>query len=111
MGIDLKKYHSGESAGSKDFKRNPTLSPNLLPKKGSVNVKLLESPREISNDFGDSLVMDASMKGKTYALFLRADSVILGQVIQALGKNTDKWKGKTIRLVLAKGKFMNCEVK
>ena len=92
--MDLSKYagNSGE--------QHPFIKPTDVSPKGT-SVKVLDC-REAGRGmkFSD-ILLDLSIGNKKFTWGLRLDSVTTSQLIGELGPNTDKWKGKTIKLIRA----------
>jgi len=90
--MDLGKY-AGE--GSK-FERNPFLSAKDVGKGATIKVLTVrEAPREMK--FSD-LLMDLTIGAKKYTWGLKFEGMALNQLIGRLGKETDRWKNKTVKL-------------
>jgi hypothetical protein len=107
--LNLNDYHSGNKGGGTQFKKLPFLKAKNLPAKGSVKAVFTSAVREATGNAGYSdLYVDLRIEKKEYVLGLLKDSVLLGQLMEALGANGDKWKGKSVKLYRAKEKYINC---
>jgi|SRR6266849_4300302 len=99
--MDLSTHYDndGKAGGGKGYKRRDFLKAQHVPKSG-CNAKILEfreAPK--SMEYSDFL-LDIAIGKNEYTWGLRSKSVTLNMLIDALGKRTEKWAGKTIKLVL-----------
>jgi hypothetical protein len=99
--MDLGTHYDNESkkGGGKGYKRRDFLKAVHIPAKGCVAkiIDFREAPK--SMEYSDFLV-DLALPGKKeYTWGLRSKSVTLNMLIDALGKRTEKWIGKTVKLV------------
>jgi hypothetical protein len=108
--MDLGTHYDsdGKKGGGKGYKRRDFLKAAHVPKKG-CNAKILEfreAPK--SMEYSDFL-LDLSIGKKEYTWGLKSKTVTLNMLIDALGKRTEKWTGKTIKLVHGgpKGQYVN----
>lgn len=62
--------------------------------------------REASGGFSDFYV-DLKAGKEAYTLGVKGDSILCDQLVNLLGDNEKKWGGKSVRLYLAKGRYIN----
>jgi hypothetical protein len=107
--MDLGAHYDKDSKkGGKKFKQRPFLKAENIAKNGST-CKILdfrEAPKQM--EYSDFLC-DVSIGKKEYTWGLRSKSVTLNMLMDALGKRTEKWIGKTLKLVRGgpKGQYVN----
>jgi hypothetical protein len=107
--MDLRQHYDKDTnKGGGKFKRRPFLKAKDIAAKGSL-VKILdfrEAPKAM--EYSDFLC-DVSIGKKEFTWGLRSKSVTLNQLIEKLGKRTEKWIGKTVKLMTAgpKGQYVN----
>lgn len=107
--MDMNQHYDKDAkSGGGKFKRRPFLKAKDVAKTGS-QAKILdfrEAPTAM--EYSDFL-MDIKIGTKEYTWGLKSKSVTLNMLIDALGKRTEKWIGKTIKLVTAgaKGQYVN----
>ena len=101
-------YDRDAKSGGSKYKRRPFLKAKDIAAKGSTAkvIDFREAPKQM--EYSDFL-MDVSIGKKEYTWGLRSKSVTLNMLIDELGKRTEKWIGKTIKLVRAgaKGQYIN----
>jgi hypothetical protein len=113
--MDLGK-HVSDNAGKQrkgKFKKRPFLKKQHIgPKKNSgVQAKILEfreAPKQA--EYSDFIMDVVFLKSKKeFSVGLRSKTVLLDQLIEILGKRTEKWIGKTITLYRAgeEGEYIN----
>src|SRR4029077_6640539 len=96
-------YDNDAKSGGGKFKRRPFLKAKDINAKGST-AKILdfrEAPKVM--EYSDFLA-DVSIGKKEFTWGLRSKSVTLNMLIDALGKRTEKWVGKSVKLVRAGAK-------
>jgi hypothetical protein len=108
--MDMSSHYDkdGKSGGGKGYKRRDFLKAEHIPAKGT-SAKILdfrEAPK--SMEFSDFL-LDLAIGKKEYTWGLKSKTITLNMLIDALGKRTEKWAGKTIKLVHGgpKGQYVN----
>lgn len=107
--MDMSKF-TGDFGKKNSKDLPPFFKPADLPKNGKpLKVTFLTAPKESNAPYSD-FQMDLRAGKKTFTLGLQQNSVLLGQLVQALGKNGNRWKGKTVEFYLAKGKYINIKV-
>jgi hypothetical protein len=94
--------------GREKFVKRPFMKAADIPAKGAT-AKVIEfrtAPKQM--EYSDYLC-DVSMGKKEYTLGLRNDSVLLDMLIDELGTKTEKWVGKSVKLVKGgpKGQYIN----
>jgi len=108
--MDLGSHYDTESkkGGGKGYKRRPFLKAKDIPAKGCTAkiIDFREAPK--SMEYSDFLA-DIAIGKKEFTWGLRSKSVTLNMLIDELGKRTEKWVGKTIKLVHGgpKGQYVN----
>lgn len=107
--VDLGAHYDKDSKkGGKKFKQRPFLKAEHVAAKGSVAkiVDFRDAPKQM--EYSDFLV-DLTIGKKEYTWGLRSKSITLNMLIDALGKRTEKWIGKTVKLVRggSKGQYVN----
>ena len=105
--MDLGSHRSKEGKVGK-FKQRPFLKAQDIPAKG-CNAKLIEmrqAPKQM--EYSDFL-LDLTIKKKEYTWGLKSQTMTLDMLIDELGTKTEKWAGKTIKLVRggSKGQYVN----
>lgn len=94
-------------AGGK-FKRKPFLKSSDIPVKGTTAkiTDVREAPKQM--EYSDLLV-DLTIGKKEFTWGLKFKSVTLNMIIDELGKRTEKWVGKSVKLIRggAKGQYVN----
>lgn len=107
--MDMSSHYDKEAkSGGGKFKRRPFLKSTDIASNGST-AKVLdfrEAPKQM--EYSDFL-MDVSIGKKEFTWGLRSKSVTLNMLVDELGKRTEKWIGKTVKLVRAgaKGQYIN----
>lgn len=100
--------HDSKNGGGKGYKRRPFLKAKDIPSKGCSAriIDFREAPKAM--EYSDFLA-DIAIGKKEFTWGLRAKSVTLNMLIDALGKRTEKWIGKTVKLVHGgpKGQYIN----
>lgn len=101
-------YDKDAKSGGGKFKRRPFIKSKDVAANGST-AKILdfrEAPKAM--EYSDFL-MDITIGKKEFTWGLRSKSVTLNMLIDELGKRTEKWIGKSIKLVRAgaKGQYIN----
>jgi hypothetical protein len=107
--MDLGQHYDKDSTkGSKKFKQRPFLKAKDIPAKGCTAkiIEFREAPK--SAEYSD-FFMDLSIGKKEYVWGLKSKSVTLNMLIDELGKRTEKWTGKTVKLVRggSKSQYVN----
>lgn len=105
--MDLSKHRSKKGTGK--FKQRPFLKTKDLPAKGAT-VKVIdmrEAPAAM--EYSDFLC-DISLGKKEFTIGLKTESVLLDQLIDTLGAKTEKWPGKSVKLVKAGPKLQYINV-
>ena len=104
--MDLKSHRSKKTGGK--FKQRPFLKAEHIPAKGCSArvIELREAPKQM--EFSDFL-LDLLIGKKEFTWGLRSESVALDMLIDTLGAKSEKWAGKTIKLVHGgpKGQYIN----
>jgi hypothetical protein len=107
--VDLGAHYDKEAkTGGGKLKRRPFLKSADIPIKGT-QAKITDfrvAPKQM--EYSDFLC-ELTIGKKEFTWGLRSKSVTLNMLVDKLGKNTDKWIGKTIKLVKAgpKGQYIN----
>lgn len=107
--VDMSQHYDKDAkSGGGKYKRRPFLKAKDIPKTGT-QAKILdfrEAPAAM--EYSDFL-MDLKVGSKEFTWGLKSKSVTMNMIIDALGKRTEKWIGKTIKLVTAgtKGQYVN----
>lgn len=101
-------YDKDAKSGGGKYKRRPFLKAKDVAANGS-QAKILdfrEAPKQM--EYSDFL-MDVALGKREFTWGLRSKSVTLNMLIDELGKRTEKWVGKTVKLVRAgaKGQYIN----
>lgn len=101
-------YDKDSKKGGKKYKQRPFLKATDIAAKGST-AKILdfrEAPKQI--EYSDFLC-DIVIGKKEFTWGLRSKSVTLNMLIDSLGKRTEKWTGKTVKLIRGgpKGQYVN----
>lgn len=106
--MDMSSHYDKDSKKSGKFKSRPFLKAKDIPAKGATAkiIDFREAPKQF--EYSDFL-MDVAVGKKEFTWGLRSKSVTLNMLIEALGKRTEKWIGKTVKLVTAgpKGQYIN----
>jgi hypothetical protein len=94
--------------GREKFVKRPFMKAADIPAKGAT-VKVIEfrtAPKQM--EYSDYLC-DVSMGKKEFTLGLRNESVLLDMLIDELGTKTERWVGKSVKLVKGgpKGQYIN----
>ena len=104
--MDMGAHYEKQTGGS--AKRTPFLKAKDIPAKGTSAkiVGFREAPK--SMEYSDFL-LDITIGKKEFTWGLRSKTVSLNMLIDELGKRTEKWTGKTIKLVRGgnKGQYVN----
>lgn len=109
--MDLGSHYDKDSkkGGGGKFKRTPFLTAKDIPAKGT-NAKVRDFRVKPKNMGGFSdFLLDVSIGKKEYTWGLRSKSVTLNMLIDSMGKKTEKWAGKSVKLVRGgpKGQYVN----
>jgi hypothetical protein len=106
--MDLGSHYDKDAKSGGKFKQRPFLKAEHVAAKGSSAkiTDVREAPKQMQ--YSDILV-DLSIGAKEYTWGLRSKSITLNMLIDALGKRTEKWIGKTVKLVRGgnKGQYVN----
>jgi hypothetical protein len=108
--MDMSSHYDkdGKSGGGKGYKRRDFLKATHVPAKGCSAriIDFREAPK--SMEYSDFL-LDLAIGKKEYTWGLRTKTITLNMLIDTLGKRTEKWAGKTIKLVRGgpKGQYVN----
>jgi hypothetical protein len=108
--MDMSSHYDkdGKSGGGKGYKRRDFLKAIHLPAKGCTAriIDFREAPK--SMEFSDFL-LDLAIGKKEYTWGLKSKTIALNMLIDTLGKRTEKWTGKSIKLVHGgpKGQYVN----
>jgi hypothetical protein len=101
-------YDKDAKKGGGKFKQRPFLKAEHIGAKGSSAkiTDVREAPKQM--EYSDLLV-DLTIGKKEFTWGLRSKSITLNMLIDALGKRTEKWIGKTVKLVRGgnKGQYVN----
>lgn len=101
-------YDKDAKSGGGKYKRRPFIKSKDVAANGSTAkiIDFREAPKQM--EYSDFL-MDIVVGKKEFTWGLRSKSVTLNMLIDELGKRTEKWVGKTIKLVRAgaKGQYIN----
>ena len=105
--MDLGSHYDKQSKNG-GSKRTPFLKAADIPAKGTTAriIGFREAPK--SMEYSDFL-LDLTIGKKEFTWGLRTKTVSLNMLIDELGTRTEKWTGKTIKLVRGgnKGQYVN----
>jgi hypothetical protein len=104
--MDLKAHRSTKTTGK--YVQRPFLKAKDIPAKGCTAkvIEMREAPKQM--EYSDFL-LDLTIGKKEYTWGLRSQSMSLDQLIDTLGTKTEKWAGKSVKLVRGgpKGQYVN----
>jgi hypothetical protein len=108
-GMDLGSHYDKDAKkGGGKFKQRPFLKSTDVAAKGSTAkiTDVREAPKQMQ--YSD-ILCDLTIGKKEYTWGLKSKSITLNMLIDELGKRTEKWIGKTIKLVRGgnKGQYVN----
>jgi len=106
MGL-LNKYRP---KARKQFKSRPWLNKEDFPRSGELPATIIEL-RDAGNLPYSDVVLDVKCGKEEYSVGMKLDSVLLDQLVDELGKDDKKWRGKAIVFVLAKNQYINIKQK
>jgi hypothetical protein len=105
MGL-LSKYKPRDNNNFKQFKRRDFLKKEHFPKSGELQATIIELRDAFEGSYSDML-LDIKCGKTEYTVGIKNDSVLLDQLVQALGQDEKKWRNKSVTFELAKGKYIN----
>jgi hypothetical protein len=97
----LKKYYKPQAQTGGYL---PFLKAENLDETGSVFT--VTDVREATSQYSD-IYVDVKNGREEFTVGMKGDAVICSQMVGLLGDNEQRWKGKKIRLYLAKGRYIN----
>lgn len=107
MGL-LSKYKPRDNGNLKQFKRREFLKKEHFPASGQLSATILELRDAFEGSYSD-LLLDIKCGKVEYTVGIKFDSVLLDQIVNELGQDEKRWRGKQVVFELAKGKYINLQ--
>lgn len=108
MGLLTKYKPRKDTNNFKQFKRRDFLKKEHFPNSGVLPATIIELRESFEGSYSDML-LDVKCGKVEYTVGIKNDSVLLDQLVNALGQDEKKWRNKQVTFELAKDKYINLQ--